>query len=194
MAEDWERLIKKREVLCSHCERVFEVDEVIVTALFLDESGFERKELCLSCEGELDDEPFSTWRAKRSGDEAPPPRRLDLSYLSDLFRRLQGKEEAMAQRLCWISALLLLRKKLLELRGRREGEGGEEILLVGFRREEESYELPDPKLDDETIASISEDLGNIFNLEEKVKASNQPKKDAKAAEVAEPEPDGSRPS
>lgn len=161
MTTEWERLLKRAEECCSGCGRGLRTGDV-VTTLELGADSFTRKEWCASCFEEREPPAFSFW--KRTLAKGQPRRRLDLAYLAELFRRLEGREDAVAKRLRWIAALLLLRRKLLEERGRSSVDGREQLHLA-FRREEKEWCVEDPGLDAEAFQSIEADLGRIFDLE-----------------------------
>jgi hypothetical protein len=107
---------------------------------------------------------FSYWKWRRSdNNERSGPRKLDLAFLSDFFKRLDQANDEHSDRVRWIVALLLLRKRILEIVERANNEGREQLLLR-FRKSEDTYRVTDPVLTEEAMASIEGDLGRIFNL------------------------------
>lgn len=177
---EWDRAVKRPEDVCASCEEKFGAEAIVVTALELTSEGFQRTDRCGACYDAEEREPFSFWRRALPKDLANRPRRLDLAFLSEFFRRLDGKDDAHARRVMWIVALLLLRKKILELSDRKS-EGDVETLVLHFKNEEKEYEVADPQLDDEAMSSIEDDLARIFNLDTRPRT----KAEAKPA-IAEP--------
>jgi|GEM_PF-6866449 hypothetical protein len=161
MATEWERLLKRAEECCTGCGKSLRSGDV-VTTLELGPDAFTRREWCAPCFDEREPSAFSFWR--RTLAKGQPKRRLDLAYLAELFRRLDGREDEVAKRLRWIAALLLLRKKLLEEKSRSSVDGRERLHLA-FRREEREWCVDDPGLDADAFTSIEADLGRIFDLE-----------------------------
>ena len=102
------------------------------------------------------------------------PRRLDIAFLTEFFRRLETRrDDARARRVQWIVALLLLRRRVLEEVSRSVREG-HDVLLLRLRRDETEFEVEDPLMDAAAMASIEEDLARIFNLEEGPRAGSAP--------------------
>lgn len=165
---DWDKVVKKAQEVCAACEEALLPDADVVTALTFGADGFSRRDLHPDCHAE-DADAVATWRWKRARDLRPNARRLDLGFLSEFFKRLDGREDDQSRRVAWIVSLLLLRKKILEEVGRRTVDDAE-TLELRFRKTERIYEVPDPQLDAEAMASIEDDLSRIFNLEQVVAA------------------------
>lgn len=165
MSSEWEKSLKRAEDLCVGCQVRFGPGSDVVTGLFLRESGFVREDRCPECHGRLGEPPWSFWKHRRAQGQKTGPRRLDLGFLTDFFKRLDGKDEHKeTPRIRYIVALLLLRRRILEEVKRFELEG-KEVLIVRLKREEREYEVKDPGLDATAMMSIEEDLARIFNLE-----------------------------
>ncbi|NRA96200.1 MAG: hypothetical protein HRU14_08335 [Planctomycetes bacterium] len=163
---DWDKVVKRVQEICAVCEEALLSGGDVVTALTFGESGFVRRDLHPDCYAG-DGDAIATWRWKREKELRPSARRLDLGFLSEFFKRLDGREDGQSRRVAWIVSLLLLRKKILEEVGRKVADG-REVLELRFKKTERVYEVPDPLLDAEAMASIEEDLSRIFNLEQTV--------------------------
>lgn len=165
MAEsDWERIVRRPVGLCAVTgEELLPAEEVVTALLFVD-GKFERKDLKASAFHLLEGPIFSYWKWRRpDGTERGASRKLDLGFLSDFFKRLDQVQDEHSGRVRWIVALLLLRKRILELVERRVVEG-RELLVLRFRKGEDLFEVTDPVLTPDNMASIEDDLGRIFNL------------------------------
>ena len=177
MADDWDRLIGRAAEACQGCGGAFGAEAEVVTQLLVDAAGFSRRDVCDACAA-AQPQPealFSFWRVKR-GSAPPPARRLDLSYMLELFQRLAGPaDRAEGRELRWIVTLLLLRKKLLELVGRSVTPEGAELLSVRIRKDEQVHQVLDPQLSPDQMAALGDDLGRIFNLEAKPGPTETPR-------------------
>jgi hypothetical protein len=109
---------------------------------------------------------FALDRAIKVCGVGPGPRKLDLAWLTELFKRLaDGANDDDARRVQWIVGLLLLRRRILEQLSRGE-RGGAEVLRLRLRlkREEREYEIVDPRLDAAAMVAIEQDLTKMFDL------------------------------
>ena len=164
MSDDWERLVKRPEEVCASCGRKMATGEEVVATLVMDDEGFRREDRCAACFEGMEEQPFSFWRLRRTAAFAKGERRLDLAFLTELFKRLDGRDDEHSRRVAWLVALLLMRKRILELEGRGMKDG-REVLHVRLKREDRRFEVADPGLTPEAVASLHEDLSSIFNLE-----------------------------
>ncbi len=163
---EWDRVVKRPQEVCVACDEVLQSGEEVVTLLAFGAEGFVRRDLHPECAAE-DGGAVATWRWKRASELRPNAHRLDLGFLSEFFKRLDGRTEEHSRRVHWIVALLLLRKKILEETGRTSSEGCE-VLHLRFKKTERVYDVLDPSLDSEAVSSIEGDLSRIFNLEQAV--------------------------
>jgi hypothetical protein len=164
MAEgDWDRIVKRAHEVCALCEKELLAGEDVVTTLALGDGGVLRRDLHPDCFAAEDVAPLALWRWRRGRELKPDPRRLDLAFLTEFFKRLDGKTGDHERRVAWIVTLLLLRKKLLEEVSRTQGADGE-ILSVRLKKTERVYEVPDPNLTPDDMATIEDDLARLFNL------------------------------
>ena len=162
---EWEKVVKKPQEVCVACEEALRSGEEVLTSLSFGAEGFARQDRHPGCVTS-NDAAVATWRWTRASELRPNPRRLDLGFLSEFFKRLDGRDEEHSRRVRWIVALLLLRKKLLEEVGRRQDPDQSEVLQLRFKKTERVYDVADPGLDGEAMASIEDDLSRIFNLEQ----------------------------
>jgi len=165
VAEEWERTVARPENACLSCNGRFGAGDPIIACLSAGEEGLQRQDRCPDCFEALEVPPFSFWRMRWPDDLGRGPQKLDLAYLTEFFKRLQDQEDQEAGGVLWIVALLLLRKKILVLEGRRQEEG-REILRLRLKREDRAFDVGDPQLTDDALAGLHEDLARIFKLEE----------------------------
>ncbi|MAG57546.1 MAG: hypothetical protein CMJ83_14735 [Planctomycetes bacterium] len=184
MADDWDRVVKRAQETCAVCEEALAADAEVVTALDLGADGFTRRDLHPDCYATCEGDAFSVWKWTRARELRPNPRRLDLGFLTEFFKRLEGREEHHARRVQWIVSLLLLRKKILEEVGRKSVDE-REVLLLRIKRTEKVYEVTDPQLDMDAMGEIEGDLSRIFNLDQPVEGSDAVKDEEEGNEGRE---------
>jgi len=171
MAKDYD--IAKPRGLCAACGRQMASGEEFVAILVENapatENEFLREDYCTAC-----------WKA-RAADQAPPafclwqsrvpaPQEkkklfVDDELLINFFQRLEGEEEAARISFRFVLALVLMRKKLLVYEGMKKLPAGGEVWKMRLKGTDEMHEVIDPKMDDEKIAQVSEQLGQILEGE-----------------------------
>ena len=167
---DWEKIVTRPEDACARCERAFAMgDEYVGVLAPVAEGSFERLDVCPNCL-EADETLFAYWRGKRrSEDEKRGPRRLDMNFLTDFFKRLQDhQDEERYVQVGYIVSLVLLRKKILVHRGQEQDDEGRRVMVFVFKKDEDQteYRIVEPELTAERIESIRDDLAQVFNLDD----------------------------
>ncbi|MEQ9616932.1 MAG: hypothetical protein RLN60_02735 [Phycisphaerales bacterium] len=124
-------------------------------------------------EGARPDPPravFACWHAVVPEPGAKPGFAIDASSLTALFEQLGDDEEANDPRrlaLRFVIALMLMRKKHLVFEGQAERDGGTKVMLLrerGTPPEHAPVEVIDPQLDEDTLASVTEQLSRIIQV------------------------------
>ncbi len=134
-------------------------------SVLLDEGGkFVRKDYGVEAWQGPPADAFSFWagRVHAVGNPRRPP--IDDDMLLDCFRALEGRTEPASEnfRLCW--ALLLMRRsgfKFEEARPR----GGREVLCLRCGRTGTRHEVANPRLTDEEMAAVQEDVFQAIGWE-----------------------------
>ncbi len=152
---------------CDGCEATFVELDDFYSLLFMGSDGLSRKEVCPDCYERTADEAFAFWKSTVQPPDASRPRPLDVNFLVEFFERLNAKKDDERQlQICYIVALILIRKKtLIQLRSARNENG--EVLRVRFKQDadETVHEIPVPELTADKMELIRDDLGRIFNLQ-----------------------------
>lgn len=162
LAEPWH--IRSRARQCSVTETPFTDGEVIITALFLDESGngYARKDFCLGAwekNQPMDPAPFSFWKtlyvAPAAAEEKPQAIRKEGA--EDLLRRLIEEDESHTENARYILAIMLERgKQLKETDAQRTPTG---ILRVyEHRKSGEVFLIKDPDIPLAEVERIQEEV------------------------------------
>jgi hypothetical protein len=155
--EEWK--IQKRGRVCSQCARKFASEEEHYSGIVEVENRFERRDLCLPCWGRKP-ELFSFWKTRMPKIEQ---RRLeDIQAMVEFFRKLIEKpsEEPSRQKVTYLMALLLARKRRVKLAGSKDGK-----LRVEKTWDGETIEIADPPITDAELADLRTQMEAIFEME-----------------------------
>lgn len=89
---------------------------------------------------------------------------VDDAVLGELFERLGSATEEAKLNFRFVLGLILMRKRIIQYESSRV-ENGNEIWTVRFRGREQKLDLLNPKLDEQRVAEVSQQLGEILNQE-----------------------------
>ena len=152
---------------CDGCEATFAEADDFYSLLFMNSDGLSRREVCPDCYAKIADDAFAFWKSTVQPPDSSRPRPLDVNFLVEFFERLNAKKDDERQlQICYIVALILIRKKTLIQLPSGSNENGE-ILRVRFKQDEveKVHEIPVPVLTADKMELIRDDLGRIFNLQ-----------------------------
>ncbi len=158
---EWE--LQSWQSSCAECGREFADREEYYSALYSHDEGFERKDCCISCWGQGQRDAFSFWRARTKKAPEPPRRFVNDDVLIEFFDRLAGATDARRQRLAFIMAVLLLRKRLLRETGRRRNDN-KVLWILHCRSLDKEYEIADQGLAAGETAELMQEIGQVLNL------------------------------
>ncbi len=164
---DWN--IEKTSKQCFACERKFVEDETYFSALYDEISalgGFTRKDFCLPCwQRDEKNAVFSFWKTRIPRANTPPKKHIDTSILLEFFLRLEGNPDTEKKKLRYALALFLMRKKLLKYKDIIRN-NGQELLLLEYPQENKVFEVINPLLTEEEIATLTSNLLKLFDSED----------------------------
>jgi hypothetical protein len=155
--EEWK--IHKRGKSCSSCQRAFRSEEEHYSGIIEVEKRFERRDLCLPC-WEAKPELFSFWKTRTPKLEE---RRLeDINAMQEFFKKLLEKpsEDPSRQKITYLTALLLARKRRLKLAGSKDGK-----LRIEKGWDGETTEIPDPPISDQELETLKQQMEDLFEVE-----------------------------
>ncbi len=129
-----------------------------------EDDGFDRFDYCQEAwdRGDRPKRLYSYWRYIVPEAGKKPDILIDDAVLVDLFERLAGDEQPQRIAFRYILALVLLRKRKLQLVGREEFEGGELWLLRFKGTDGEPVQVKNPGIAEEEIQDLAEQLGEIL--------------------------------
>jgi len=161
-------------------------EQYVATLIETDDESLKRLDVSTEAwdEGKRPDALFSYWKATVPEPEEKKKLFVDDEVLMNLLHRLADAEQAERQAFRFVLMLILMRKKLLRYNGTEsrteEGPGGEPIerdwwLLTpkldvkkghfGKWDEETKLEVLDPRLDEDGIREVTDQLSQILEAE-----------------------------
>jgi hypothetical protein len=107
---------------------------------------------------------FSFWAGRVPPPETSRRPRIDDDLLMDCFQRLDGQGDPGKVNFRYIVALLLLRRKRLKFDEVRLRDG-QETLWVHCARTGTAYEVVNPRLNDEELGTVQEEVFRVLGWE-----------------------------
>jgi hypothetical protein len=89
---------------------------------------------------------------------------VDDQVLCELFERLASTQEQNKLNFRFVLGLILMRKRMIVYENTRMEEG-KEIWQVRFKGREDLLDLLNPRLDEQQVSEVSQQLGDILNQE-----------------------------
>ena len=156
-AEEWK--ISKRGRSCSVCQREFRSEEVLYSGIAEIEGRFERRDVCVPC-WDKKPELFSFWKTQMPKRELK--RLEDINAMQEFFKKLLEKpsDDPSRQKITYLTALLLARKRRLKLAGSKDGK-----LKIEKGWDGETVEIPDPPITDPELETLKQQMEALFEVE-----------------------------
>ena len=155
--DDWK--IQKRGKACSACQRSFRSEEEHYSGIVEVEERFERRDLCAPCWAQRP-ELFSFWKTRMPRIEQ---RRFeDVAAMVEFFKKLLEKssEDPSRQKITYLMALLLARKRRVRLAGSKDGK-----LRVEKTWDGEAVDIADPVITDAELVDLRTQMEQLFVVE-----------------------------
>ena len=153
---------------CSVCgKEVAPGGELVATVCEGDEE-FQRCDYCCECwESSPADgaEVLGVWRTRVRSPREKKKLFVDNEMLMNLFCRLAEATEGQKVNFRFVLALVLMRKKLLVYDHMEKSADGTEIWMMHFKGSDEVHTVIDPHMDEDKIAAVSENLGQILEAD-----------------------------
>src|SRR5439155_11164907 len=102
------------------------------------------------------------WQATMPQHQAKKQVFVDDTVLSELFERLADATEPAKLNFRFVLGLILMRKRILVYESTKTQEG-QELWTMRFRGQQETLDMLNPKLDEQQVAEVSTQLGEILN-------------------------------
>ncbi len=127
--------------------------------------GFERLDTCIDCWPRVERaDLLAFWQTVVPLHEARKKVFVDDAVLCELFERLKDTVEPAKLNFRFVLGLILMRKRMLSYESSRD-EQGKEFWTVRFRGKDEKLDLLNPRLNEQQVAEVSQQLGEILNEE-----------------------------
>jgi hypothetical protein len=165
MSDEWK--IDRRRPGCVVCARAFGSEETHVSGIMEIEGHFVRRDYCTACWEKRTEELFSFWITVAPKREQ---RTLeDINAMQDFFRKLVEKpaEDPLREKIVYLTALLLMRKKRLKAAGSRQRDGRPRLVLEKSW-DGETIEIADPPIADDELERLKAEMEALFQTESTV--------------------------
>jgi len=151
---------------CVVTGRQIEPDEKFMAALRETPEGFERLDVSMEAWQDFDKtDLIGYWQTTMPHPEQPKKKLfVDDEILRNLFERLQDTTEPAKLNFRFVLGLILMRKRMLIYESTRM-EGDNEIWIVRLRGQEQTMDLLNPRLTEEQVGEVSQQLSEILNEE-----------------------------
>lgn len=150
---------------CVVTGREIQPDEKFMAALRETPAGFERLDVSLEAWPDFDKTGvLGFWQTTMPRPEAKKKLFVDDEVLCGLFERLAETTESSKLNFRFVLGLILMRKRMLIYETSRY-EGDSEIWSVRFKGRDDRLDLLNPRLDEQQVAEVSQQLGEILNEE-----------------------------
>ena len=180
MDHEWK--IGKSSPTCCQCNEAFAIpdagsdssgnegqqsDRSYFSALFTTSDGLIRKDFCAKCfSGNRPADVYYFWKTTIStGDTgARRPAPVDVEYVLEFFKRLEGDGAQQRIAFRYILALMLTRKKVLIAEGKSRDAQGAEVQVFREKRGGLTHRVLAPELQADEIAAVTGELGVLLGL------------------------------
>ena len=160
--DDWK--LPKRAERCQACEAELQPRDEVTTVIGLDADGPVRQDLCAACGQAAESMPDAIFWRRHLPESAATRPVVDYALLRELFTRMLAREEDLYRRLCYLIALVLVRKRHLRLKGfaRR---GAREVMVVNRGAGQPEFDVPAPFLAAEDLPPLRERLSRLLQAD-----------------------------
>lgn len=164
--------IAKTSGKCGRCGNDLVAGEDFFAVVRQSEDEFCRDDYCDDCWNSLEDRPqvdapdvFGIWQSRVQLRQEKRKLFVDNELLINFFERLSGSSDDLKVSFRYILALVLMRKKLLVYDRMKSKDNGMEIWEMHLKGNDQKHLVTDPKMDEEKIAQVSQQLGAIMEGE-----------------------------
>lgn len=158
--------LAKPQGKCCLTGKTIEPGEKFIAALREIPDGLERLDICLQAWPGFDRKDVLAWwqTVMPSSQQTKKKLFVDDQVLCELFEKLADASEPVKLNFRFVLGLILMRKRMLLYEGTKT-QGNSEVWQVRFRGRQELLDLLNPRLDEQQIAQVSQQLGQIINEE-----------------------------
>jgi hypothetical protein len=140
---------------CAATGRELLPGEKYYTALFDDSGRFVRRDFCEDAWPGPPEGSFGFWSGRIPPAREPDRPTIDDDQLMDFFLQLEHQTEPARVKLRYVVALLLVRRKRLQL---EIGQSDSHVLTLRCKRDRRIHDVVNPGLAEEDIAAVQQDV------------------------------------
>jgi hypothetical protein len=150
---------------CAVCQKDILPGDKFIAAVRETDTGLERLDISLDCWPALDRANLlGFWQTTMPRPEEKRKVFVDDEVLCTLFERLADATEPAKINFRFLLGLVLMRKRLIGYEDTKR-QGDHDIWVVRLKGREDRFDLVDPKLNEQEMAEVSQQLGQILNEE-----------------------------
>ena len=188
--DEWK--IAKANKACCICATSFGAGQPYFSALSeATPADLVRQDYCVNCfQDKRSANVFYFWKTAQPETDAEQPLlrpMIDLEYVFDFFKRLEGDPAPQRIAFRYILALMLIRKKLLVLDGQMRNAAGVQVQILREKNGGQSHQVCELELSEDEIAQSSAELGVLLGLAPSPALQSQGTAPATGAEASAPD-------
>jgi hypothetical protein len=150
---------------CSVCQTVIGPDQRLMAALLETPTGFQRIDVCPNCWPNHErKDVVAFWQTVMPRPEQKKKLFVDDTVLCELFERLADVQEPAKLNFRFVLGLILMRKRLVIYEDTRR-DADREVWVVRMKGRQDHLDLLNPKLDEEQVKDVSQQLNEILHQE-----------------------------
>lgn len=150
---------------CAVCARDIVAGDKFIAAVRETATGLERLDIMPDCWQGFDRANLlGFWQTTMPHHEQKKKRFVDDEVLCTLFERLADATEPAKVNFRFVLGLILMRKRFIVYEDTRHDEG-RDVWVVRMKGRDERLDLIDPKLNEQEMAEVSRQMGQILNEE-----------------------------
>ena len=161
--------VSRPQGVCAVTGHPIGADEKFMAALRETPAGFERVDVSMPAWPDFDrKDVVAFWQTTMPKHETKKKLFVDDEVLCQLFERLSDVQEPAKLNFRFVLGLILMRKRMLiyETTRHEGGDGNDrELWTVRFKGREDRLDLLNPRLTEEQVGEVSQQLGEILNEE-----------------------------
>ncbi len=155
----------KPQGICHITQQPIVAGQKFMAALRETPAGFERLDVSLDAWPQVDQKDvIGFWHTVMPTHETKKKIFVDDQVLCEIFERLAETTEPAKLNFRFVLGLILMRKRMIVYEDTRTEEG-REIWRVRFRGRDDKLDLVNPKLDEQQVMEVSQQLSEILNEE-----------------------------
>lgn len=152
--------LKPLSKTCAATGQPFEPGTLCYSVLMEKNGRYERLDFSPEGWSGVPEGAIGVWRTEVPQPESKAPSSIDLDALFDIFIQLVEQANEHQQKLRYVLALLLIRKKRLIHDETKKGENGDIMVLLGARGEG-AFEIPEESLSEFEIAKLQAEIETL---------------------------------